>query len=110
VSGQHGKRHQQADHAADGDRQQRQLKAQPQPRQQGVEVAPHGGKVQLIVHGQQYLERGAFIAAPLILKKWKRRERRKDKAKTGEKAELALANEHFESVFNAVFPSAAVFI
>jgi hypothetical protein len=41
---------------------------------------------------------------------WKRRERRKDKAKTGEKAELTSVNEHFEAVFNAVFSSAAVFI
>jgi len=54
---------QQADHATDGDRQQRQFEAEPQPRQQGVEVAPHGGKVQLIVHGRQYLM-GAPFAAP----------------------------------------------
>ncbi|AWY41649.1 hypothetical protein DKY63_17835 [Pseudomonas putida] len=33
-------------------------------------------------------------------------ERRPGKAKTGEKAELALANEHFEAVFNAAWSSA----
>jgi hypothetical protein len=39
------------------------LQTQPEPRQQGVEIAPDGGKVQLIIHGQRYL-RGAPVAAP----------------------------------------------
>jgi hypothetical protein len=39
----------------------------------------------------------------------KRSERRKDKAKMNEKAELTSVSEHFELIFNAIFPSAVVF-
>jgi hypothetical protein len=36
-------------------------------------------------------------------------ERWPGKAKTGEKAELALAKEHFEAVFNAAWPSVGTY-
>lgn len=45
----------------------------------------------------------------LQYKKGKRHERRRDKAKVDEEAELTAVNEHSEEAFNAVSPSAVAF-